>query len=80
MEKKTDIKIVVNGQVGSGKSTTTGHLIYQFGGIDKRTIEMFEKESKESGKVGILYLKERTYISFFLGILQVCLGVGQTDG
>lgn len=31
--------------VDSGKSTTTGHLIYQCGGIDKRTIEKFEKVS-----------------------------------
>ena len=37
----------------SGKSTTTGHLIYKCGGIDKRTIEKFEKEAQESGKVGI---------------------------
>ena len=35
----------------SGKSTTTGHLIYKCGGIDKRTIEKFEKEAQESGKV-----------------------------
>jgi hypothetical protein len=28
-----------------GKSTTTGHLIYKCGGIDKRTIEKFEKAS-----------------------------------
>ena len=34
-----------------GKSTTTGHLIYKCGGIDKRTIEKFEKEAQESGKV-----------------------------
>jgi hypothetical protein len=32
--------------VDSGKSTTTGHLIYQCGGIDKRTIEKFEKVRK----------------------------------
>ena len=30
---------VVIGHVDSGKSTTTGHLIYKLGGIDKRTIE-----------------------------------------
>ena len=45
------MNIVVIGHVDSGKSTTTGHLIYQCGGIDKRTIEKFEKESQESGKV-----------------------------
>ena len=31
----------------TGKSTTTGHLIYKCGGIDKRTIEKFEKEAQE---------------------------------
>merc|ERR1719313_2628464 len=49
-KEKTHINIVVIGHVDSGKSTTTGHLIYQCGGIDKRTIEKFEKESAESGK------------------------------
>ena len=48
---KTHINIVVIGHVDSGKSTTTGHLIYKCGGIDKRTIEKFEKEAQESGKV-----------------------------
>ena len=32
------------GHVDSGKSTTTGHLIFKCGGIDKRTIEKYEKE------------------------------------
>ena len=50
-KEKTHINIVVIGHVDSGKSTTTGHLIYQCGGIDKRTIEKFEKEAQESGKV-----------------------------
>ena len=36
-------KFIVIGHVDSGKSTTTGHLIYKCGGIDKRTIEKFEK-------------------------------------
>ena len=44
---KTHINIVVIGHVDSGKSTTTGHLIYKCGGIDKRTIEKFEKEAGE---------------------------------
>ncbi|VDM69390.1 unnamed protein product [Strongylus vulgaris] len=38
-KEKTHINIVVIGHVDSGKSTTTGHLIYKCGGIDKRTIE-----------------------------------------
>ncbi|KAF5652256.1 translation elongation factor 1 [Fusarium heterosporum] len=44
-EEKTHLNVVVIGHVDSGKSTTTGHLIYQCGGIDKRTIEKFEKVS-----------------------------------
>ncbi|KAL1892273.1 translation elongation factor EF-1 alpha [Ceratocystis pirilliformis] len=44
-EDKPHINIVVIGHVDSGKSTTTGHLIYQCGGIDKRTIEKFENKS-----------------------------------
>lgn len=44
---KIHINIVVIGHVDSGKSTTTGHLIYKCGGIDKRTIEKFEKEAQE---------------------------------
>merc|ERR1712142_1027346 len=55
MGEKTHINIVVIGHVDSGKSTTTGHLIYQCGGIDKRTIEKFEKESQESGKGSFKY-------------------------
>lgn len=46
-KEKIHINIVVIGHVDSGKSTTTGHLIYKCGGIDKRTIEKFEKEANE---------------------------------
>jgi len=47
--------LVVIGHVDSGKSTTTGHLIYKCGGIDKRTIEKFEKEANEMGKGSFKY-------------------------
>ena len=53
--EKTHINIVVIGHVDSGKSTTTGHLIYKCGGIDKRTIEKFEKEAQEMGKGSFKY-------------------------
>ena len=46
-KEKPHINIVVIGHVDSGKSTTTGHLIYKCGGIDKRTIEKFEKEAAD---------------------------------
>ncbi|XP_032214939.1 elongation factor 1-alpha 1-like [Mustela erminea] len=54
-KEKALIYIVVIGHVDSGKSTTTGHLIYKCGGIDKRTIEKFEKEAAEMGKVSFKY-------------------------
>ncbi|KAH3903528.1 elongation factor 1-alpha SCDLUD_001169 [Saccharomycodes ludwigii] len=52
---KAHINVVVIGHVDSGKSTTTGHLIYKCGGIDKRTIEKFEKEAAELGKGSFKY-------------------------
>jgi elongation factor 1-alpha len=54
-KEKVHINIVVIGHVDAGKSTTTGHLIYKCGGIDKRTIEKFEKEAQEMGKGSFKY-------------------------
>ncbi|CAF1927373.1 unnamed protein product [Rotaria magnacalcarata] len=54
-KEKLHINIVVIGHVDSGKSTSTGHLIYKCGGIDKRTIEKFEKEATEMGKGSFKY-------------------------
>merc|ERR1711903_382800 len=54
-KEKTHINVVVIGHVDSGKSTTTGHLIYKCGGIDKRVIEKFEKEAAEMGKGSFKY-------------------------
>jgi elongation factor 1-alpha len=55
---KAHVNLVVIGHVDSGKSTTTGHLIYKCGGIDKRTIEKFEKEATQIGKGSINYARE----------------------
>uniref|UniRef100_A0A2K5L355 Tr-type G domain-containing protein n=1 Tax=Cercocebus atys TaxID=9531 RepID=A0A2K5L355_CERAT len=54
-KEKTHINIVVIGHVDLGKSTATGHLIYKCSGIDKRTIEKFEKEAAEMGKGSFKY-------------------------
>ena len=54
-KEKGHINIVVIGHVDSGKSTSTGHLIYKCGGIDKRAIEKFEKEAAEMGKGSFKY-------------------------
>ncbi|EPY42364.1 elongation factor 1-alpha [Angomonas deanei] len=52
---KVHMNLVVVGHVDAGKSTATGHLIYKCGGIDKRTIEKFEKEAAEIGKSSFKY-------------------------
>jgi elongation factor 1-alpha len=52
---KQHVSLVVIGHVDAGKSTTTGHLIYKCGGIDKRTIEKFEKDAAEMGKSSFKY-------------------------
>jgi len=54
-EAKSHINIVVIGHVDAGKSTSTGHMIYKCGGIDKRAIEKFEKEAAEMGKGSFKY-------------------------
>nr|WJJ08711.1 elongation factor 1-alpha [Humbertium sp.] len=55
VSEKLHINIVVIGHVDSGKSTSTGHMIYKCGGIDKRTIEKFEKEAQDMGKGSFKY-------------------------
>ena len=55
IDKKVHVNLVVIGHVDSGKSTSTGHLIYKCGGIDERTIQKFEKEAKEIGKESFKY-------------------------
>ena len=54
-KEKDKINLVVIGHVDSGKSTSTGHLIYKCGGIDERTIAKFEKEAAELGKSSFKY-------------------------
>lgn len=49
------MNLVVIGHVDSGKSTSTGHLICQCGGIEQRTIEKYKKEAEEMGKGSFAY-------------------------
>ncbi|RHN39113.1 putative protein-synthesizing GTPase [Medicago truncatula] len=46
-KKKARINIVVIGHANSGKSTTTAHLLYKLGGIEKDVIERLEKVDVE---------------------------------
>ena len=54
-KEKDKINLVVIGHVDSGKSTSTGHLIYKCGGIEDRVIARFEKEAREMGKESFKY-------------------------
>ncbi|XP_060671345.1 elongation factor 1-alpha [Ziziphus jujuba] len=55
-KEKVNINIVVIGHVGSGKSTTIGRLIYNFGLIDKHVIEKLKKEGAEMNQNSFNYV------------------------
>lgn len=50
------INLVIIGHVDSGKSTTTGHLVYKCGGVDPRTLEKYEKASIQVGTCMLVIL------------------------
>ncbi|TDH66291.1 hypothetical protein CCR75_005228 [Bremia lactucae] len=54
-EGKTKISMVVIGHVDAGKSTITGHLLYQLGYVSQRLMHKYEKESREAGKSSFAY-------------------------
>ncbi|XP_067888779.1 elongation factor 1-alpha-like [Heterodontus francisci] len=54
-KEKTHINLVIIGHVDSGKSTTTGHLIYKCGGIEQRAIEKLEQAAVQIGKGSFKY-------------------------
>ncbi|KAI5190791.1 peptide chain release factor subunit 3 [Nematocida sp. AWRm77] len=48
--KKRMISLVFIGHVDAGKSTTGGQILYLSGKIDKRTLDKYEKESREKNR------------------------------
>lgn len=54
-KEKTHININIIAHIDSGKSTTTIHVTYKCGRIDKRTNEKFEKEAAEMGETSFKY-------------------------
>ena len=79
-KEKIHINIVVVGHVDSGKSTTTGHLIYKCGGIDKRAIEKFEKEAAEMGKGSFKYAWVLDKLKAEVGNIYVCCNLYDISG
>ena len=47
---KSHVSIVVAGHVDAGKSSLTGRLLYDMGGIDERMMEKLRKKAEELGK------------------------------
>uniref|UniRef100_A0A452TRX8 Tr-type G domain-containing protein n=2 Tax=Ursus TaxID=9639 RepID=A0A452TRX8_URSMA len=85
-KEKTHMNIAIIGHVDSGKSTTTGHLIYKCGGIDKTTIKKFVKEALELARSPSLprklrrlneyypqYLPSQSYQWWKNGLRTVCV-------
>ncbi|KAJ6228948.1 elongation factor 1-alpha 1 [Anaeramoeba flamelloides] len=55
-KQKPNLNVVFLGHVGCGKSTIQGHFIYKCGGIDKRSIDKYEKEGSWMGKESVKYV------------------------
>jgi elongation factor 1-alpha len=49
-EGKKHVSIVICGHVDAGKSTTTGRLIFELGGISEREMAKLKDETKALGK------------------------------
>ena len=49
MSGKQHMSVVVCGHVDSGKSTTTGHLLFELGKIDSREMEKLKTEAEQCG-------------------------------
>lgn len=49
-EGKQHMSIVICGHVDSGKSTTTGRLLFELGGIPEREMEKLKDEAAALGK------------------------------
>jgi elongation factor 1-alpha len=47
---KEHLSVVISGHVDAGKSTTTGRLIYELGGISERDMEKLKKLADDMGK------------------------------
>jgi len=55
MADKEHVSIVICGHVDAGKSTTTGRLIFELGGINERELEKLKKEAAALGKASFAF-------------------------
>jgi len=52
---KKHLGIVIVGHVDAGKSTTTGRLLFELGGMSERELDKLRKEAQELGKDSFLF-------------------------
>merc|ERR1711939_1169939 len=52
---KEHLSIVICGHVDSGKSTTTGRLLFELGGIPERELEKLKQEAERLGKASFAF-------------------------
>jgi len=52
---KKHLGLVIVGHVDAGKSTTTGHLLFELGGLDERTLTKLKQEADACGKSSFLF-------------------------
>jgi elongation factor 1-alpha len=52
---KKHLGLVIVGHVDAGKSTTTGRLLFELGGVSDRDVEKLRKEAKEMGKESFVF-------------------------
>jgi elongation factor 1-alpha len=53
--EKEHLSIVICGHVDSGKSTTTGRLLFELGGIPERELEKLKAEAERLGKASFAF-------------------------
>uniref|UniRef100_A0A0M3HTA9 Tr-type G domain-containing protein n=2 Tax=Ascaris TaxID=6251 RepID=A0A0M3HTA9_ASCLU len=55
VDEKPLINLVIVGHVDAGKSTLMGHLLYQLGRVDERTMHKYKQESARTGKASFAF-------------------------
>ena len=50
LDAREHVNIIFIGHVDAGKSTIGGHLMFLTGGVDKRTLEKYEREAREANR------------------------------
>eukprot|EP00178_Gracilaria_changii_P013825 TRINITY_DN388_c2_g1_i1.p1 TRINITY_DN388_c2_g1~~TRINITY_DN388_c2_g1_i1.p1 ORF type:complete len:467 (+),score=94.88 TRINITY_DN388_c2_g1_i1:70-1470(+) len=73
-EGKQHMSVVICGHVDSGKSTTTGHLLFELGGIPEREMEKLKTEAEQLGKssFAFAFYMDKTKEERARGITIIC--------